>query len=50
MEGSVIDGKRPVDAEEIIETHKYYSWENFSENLLKRTYLGGLRDLQLKVQ
>ncbi len=44
MEGSVLDGKRPVDAEEIIETHGYYSWENFSENLLKRTYVGAIRD------
>ena len=32
------------DIEDIIDRHGYYSWENFSENLLKRTYGGAIRD------
>ena len=45
LEGSVLDGKRIVDAEKIIEDHGYYSIENFYENLIKRTYGGAIRDL-----
>ena len=44
MEGSVLDGARKIDTEEIIDQHGYYSWENFSENLLKRTFAGAARD------
>jgi len=45
MEGSVLDGDRPIDAEKIIEDNGYYSAENFYENLIKRTYGGAARDL-----
>jgi hypothetical protein len=45
MEGSVLDGDRPIDAEKIIEDNGYYSAENFYENLIKRTYVGAARDL-----
>lgn len=47
MEGSVLDGgtlQPEDDIEDIIDRHGYYSWENFSENLLKRTYGGAIRD------
>ena len=45
MEGSVLDGGTvQPNIEDLIETHGYYSWENFSENLLKRTYGGAIRD------
>ena len=45
MEGSVLDGGTlEPDIEDVIEKEGYYSWENFSENLLKRTYGGAIRD------
>jgi hypothetical protein len=45
MEGSVLDGGTfEVDAEEIIKTHGYYSWENFSENLIRRVFIGAAKD------
>ena len=45
MEGSILDGGTlEPDIEEIIEKEGYYSWENFSENLLKRTFGGAIRD------
>ena len=45
MEGSVLDGgklERPI--EDIIKYDGYYSWENFSEQLLKRTIGGAVVD------
>ena len=45
MEGSILDGGTlEPDIEEIIEKEGYYSWENFSENLIKRTFVGAARD------
>ena len=45
MEGSVLDGGTfEVDAEDIIKTHGYYSWENFSENLIRRVVIGAAKD------
>ena len=45
MEGSVLDGGTfEVDAEDIIKTHGYYSWENFSENLIRRVFIGAAKD------
>ena len=44
MEGSVLDGARKIDTEEIIDQHGYYSWENLYENVLKRTFGGAARD------
>jgi len=44
MEGSVLDGARKIDTEEIIDQHGYYSWENLYENVLKRTFSGAARD------
>ena len=45
MEGSILDGGTlEPDIEEIIEKEGYYSWENFSENLIKRTFIGAARD------
>jgi len=50
MEGSVLDGARKIDTEEIIDQHGYYSWENFYENVLKRTFYGtGVRSAQATV-
>ena len=46
MKGSILDGgeiQTPI--EDIIKYQGYYSWENFKENLLKRTFLGAGRDL-----
>ena len=45
MKGSVLDGgTTEPDIEEIIDKHGYYSWENFTENLLKRTFGGAIVD------
>ena len=46
MEGSVLDGARKIDTEEIIDQHGYYSWENLYENVLKRTFYGAASDVQ----
>ena len=45
MEGSINGGTLEPDIEEIIEKEGYYSWENFSENLIKRTFIGAARIL-----